>query len=523
MFDRGFRSPLTPSPRSGRWCAALLLFCWLPPAAAGQPPDVPRTLGLLDAVELTLANDPLLVQAAARVDSASGSLLAESGAFDPVVSSSVDQETAQAPVASGQASELRTLSTGVGVSRRLRTGLTVAPEVGVLRTDEPGAAVSNLGTLAVTLRQPLLRGRGREVVTAGERFAEREVAASRLDLEQTTAVRVLTVVAQYWLLEAAARNVEILRETEDRARDLLETTRRLVEADQTPAAELVQVEANLAAKEAARIGGERELFAARQDLGREIGLDGGRIAALPLPADPFPVVQAADVPAPESARFAAEARARRADLRAARERLSGTDILTRSAGDTLKPQLDLILVPSYSGLVQGTGTGDFFSPLYRNVPGLSSSVGLALSWPTANRRGRGELLRAQAIRRQAAAEVEAFEKAIAADVPAALDAVANAALQVEKAAAAVALFERAVINEEKKLRAGSSTLLDLISQRDRLTSARQTQVSAQLSLAIALAELRFQTGTLLPEGNEPAAARYARLTTVPAVAGEGAP
>ena len=63
------------------------------------------------------------------------------------------------------------------------------------------------------------------------------------------------------------------------------------------------------------------------------------------------------------------------------------------------------------------------------------------------------------------------------------------------------LFERAVINEEKKLRAGTSTLLDVISQRDRLTSARQSQVSAHLALALALARLRFETGTLCPEAD----------------------
>ena len=71
------------------------------------------------------------------------------------------------------------------------------------------------------------------------------------------------------------------------------------------------------------------------------------------------------------------------------------------------------------------------------------------------------------------------------------------------------------MNEEKKLRAGSSTLLDVISQRDRLTSARQSQVSAHLALAIALARLRFETGTLPDTEAGAAAADHAQLTTVP--------
>jgi outer membrane protein TolC len=100
-------------------------------------------------------------------------------------------------------------------------------------------------------------------------------------------------------------------------------------------------------------------------------------------------------------------------------------------------------------------------------------------------------------------------------VPVALDAVARQAQQLERAREAVRLFERAVINEEKKLRAGTSTLIDLITQRDRLTSARQFEVSAQLNLAVALLELRFQTGTLLPEVDAAGAVDPGRLTTVP--------
>jgi outer membrane protein TolC len=77
-----------------------------------------------------------------------------------------------------------------------------------------------------------------------------------------------------------------------------------------------------------------------------------------------------------------------------------------------------------------------------------------------------------------------------------LDAVTRGAQQLERATEAVRLFERAVENEEKKLRAGTSTLIDVISQRDRLTSARQSRVSAHLALAVAVARLRFETGTL---------------------------
>jgi outer membrane protein len=335
-------------------------------------------------------------------------------------------------------------------------------------------------------------------------------------LRQTTALRTFAVVTQYWQTRAAVLNLEILRSSEQSARDLLETTRRLIEADVQPAAEVVQVEANLVAQETSRIGGERLLFQSRQDLGREIGLDPARIAALPMPSDPFPVVPASEVPAaPEEGRFVSSALERRADLRAVRERRQGVEVLVDAAGNALKPQLDLIFTPSYSGLVEGTDASSFFSPLYRNVPGASSSLSVVLSWPTLNNVARGELARIEASREQAALQEDLVARQIGADVPTALDAVRRGAEQLERAAEAVRLFEQAVVNEEKKLRAGSSTLLDVISQRDRLTSARQSQVSAHLALAIALVRLRFETGTLPETEDEAAAAGFGELTTIP--------
>jgi outer membrane protein len=79
------------------------------------------------------------------------------------------------------------------------------------------------------------------------------------------------------------------------------------------------------------------------------------------------------------------------------------------------------------------------------------------------------------------------------------------------------------VNEEKKLRAGTSTLLDLISQRDRLTAARQSEVSAQLALALALLQLRFDTGTLIGEEGEAGSIQVSRLITLPSVQEEGRP
>jgi outer membrane protein TolC len=477
-------------------------------------------------VHTTLERDPNLAVQRARFDSARGALEVAASQFDPVVTSALAQADNRTPLSPASSQEIRTLQSTLGVSQQFRTGLSIEPQVGIVRSESvtAGSGVSDTSTVTFLIRQPLLRGRGRAATAAGELSAQRALAAAGLDVRHLIAQRIVTVASQYWTVEAAVRDLDVLRASEASSRALLENTRKLIAADQVPAAELVQLEANLAAKESARIGGERQLFTARQDLGREIGLDGPEISRLPLPADPFPAVPPEQVPpAGKAAPFVAAGLRQRADLRAARERQAETEILRRAAVNALQPQLDLVLSPGYSGLVAGSDAGSFFSPLYGSIPGVSASVVLSLALPLFNRRARGELVQLDASLRQNVLAVDLVSKAIGANVPALLDAVGRNARQLAKARDAERLFERAVVNEEKKLQAGSSTLLDVINQQDRLTAAQQIEVSAQLALAVSLLQLRFETGTLIGEDGEAGTVQAARLTTLPSISEERVP
>jgi outer membrane protein len=498
----------------GRWGAL----------AQGTPPR--DGLALMDAVRMTLARDPNVAIEATRVDTARGALQIASGQFDPVVASGLSQTSSNVPRSPSSSQETRMLQSTLGVTQQFRTGLILEPQFQLDRSQDvtAGSRPLNTGTLTFQIRQPLLRGRGRAAVQAAELSAEREVAASGLDLRFAVSQRVQVVASQYWQVRAAEHNLEVLRASERSSRELLENTRKLIAADQVPAAEIVQLEASLASAESARIGGERDLFAQKQALGREIGLDAAEIASLPLPSDPFPDIRPEDVPPVTRSRgFIDLALRSRADLEAARQRRIETDLQRRAAENALKPQLDLVLAPGYSGLSDGGGAGGFVGPLFRNVPGASTLLSLALSWPTLNQRALGALLQVDAARRQNDLAIELLAKGIGADVPAALDAVDRDALRLAKAREAVGLFERAFTNEEKKLKAGTSTLLDLITQRDRLTAARQTEVAAELALALSLLDLRFRTGTLVGSGGGPAGeVELARLTTLPSP-GEGTP
>ena len=502
--------------RRGSWLCALAAACVVAAAAVAQPPAEgtgDASLGLLDVVAMTLSNDPSIALVESRLAAARGALESSRGVFDPLVAAALETDDSDTPSADGPASELRVLSTRFSAGQLLRGGLSLEPALTLERTDD--GTVVNRATVSFTFRQPLLRGRGRQVVAAAELAAEREVAASRREREHRIAERLRAAVAQYWTVKAAMLDLEVLRATEASSRELLATTRRLIAGDLVPAADQVQLEADLASREANRIAGERELYRARQDLGREIGFEAARIADLPLPGDPFPTVAAGRPATGGEAVWIERALAHRGDLGAAGERLAAVEILLVAAENAVRPRLDLVFIPSYSGLETGSGEGDFFAPLVTDVPGLSTSFALSWSRPLYNRGAEGQRIEAREAVRQQALAVEQLTKGIGAAVPAALDAVRRTAAELARIDAAVGLFARTLDHEIKKLRAGSSTLVDVITQRDRLTAIERRQVAARLALALALLELRFETGTLTEAGGDGRSLGRENLTTLP--------
>lgn len=492
----------------------------LPVGAQPTVPD-PGGVSLLGVIEQMLALDPNIALEATRVESFRGALLVESSRFDTTLSTAVSRGESRNPISEDSSTRSEALDTTFRATRELRSGLELEPSVSLSQTDEEGGGEAvNLGTIGFTLRQPLLRDRGRAVVTASERSAQRLLSAADLDLRHRISERVRAVAAQYWSVVAAWENLEILRTTEASARSFLESNRRLVAADVRPEASLVLLEADLADKESASLAGEQRLFEVRHNLALEVGLAPWEMGDLALPSEPLPDSAGAEVPNQDPApNLIAVALRRRADFRAARQRYESEEILLRAADNALKPQVDLVVQPSWTGLVEGDDFGALLASGVNNVPGVSSSVSLVFSFPPANRLARGARVRSEANLRASELTLALLERRIGAAVPIALDAVRQSTLQLERAARAVELFERAVVNEEKKLQAGRSTLIDVINQRDRLTAARQTLVAARLDLALSLLDLRFETGTLLggPEDTLTPRVRREDLTTVPEV------
>lgn len=490
------------------------------PLWAQQAPPGPR-LTLAEVVRTTLARNADIALGQWDVHSQEGALRQARGAFDPQALASVTSERAGNPsLGSAETGPSTTHTRGLdytaGVEWRLRPGLVLAPSLAFNRqgVDTEGAPTRNTGMARLDLLVPLGRGRGGGGLRANERAASASLDASRGELRQLQALRVLDAVTAYWGYVAALQSLDVLRESEERAQTLVRQTELLIEADARPASDRLAVQASLASKRAARLGGEGAVSSARQALVRAVGLGAESFATLPLPADSLPVAPpggAAAVPAEDAS--VAEALGRRPDLEAARSRVAAARASLRGSRSEVAPRVDLNVGVGYTGLESGAQFERLFSPFYAGTHGFNAQVAVSYGLPLARNVAAGQLMRSTAADRRASLFVDELTRQIALDAALAAETLRRAVQELEISREAVRLHRLSVESEIEKFKLGTSTLLEVIQVEDGRTGALLGWIGTRRRYAVAVAQLRFHTGALLGGGEGEGAADPERLTS----------
>ncbi len=490
---------------------------------AQEPAPVPSTpasgITLLDAVRSTLVNQPLLRIQEQQVNISRGIKQQASGQFDTSLGSSVIQSRTNTPLTlylkqqallngtptNDLVTNLTTYNANAG--KLFRSGISASIVLGVTRdldniTQGGGINGSHLG-LVVNI--PLLRGLGSEAVAAQEGADALEVEASLLDLDQLIAQLMASAASSYWNFVAAHRSLRIAQDSEQRGRSYVENVQAFIDADRVPRSDIHEVTANLAARTATRIAAEHQVESARQQLALDMGLPSEQMLSLPDPRDDFPSPENQPLPANEPTAmqyYLGESLKRRADFLAAEKRYAEARRLLAGAKNQLLPSLDLSVSTGYSGLREGKNVEQFFGAPFRGVQGVDAALAINYSFPPRNDIARGQVVQSVAAVNQALLRKTQIAESITAAVSVAVDGVRAAAGQVQKAVDSVNSFQLALTAERERYRMGISSVVEVLTVEDALTTALTNQVQVRLSFSLALIQLRFATGTLI-ELNKP--------------------
>ncbi len=387
---------------------------------------------------------------------------------------------------------------GVDLSRPLPTGGLVTLHAGTRYNRTPpflpgdtAVDVNWADEITGTITHPLLRGRGRFLYDAAERRAtlsrDAVVLARRLAAIQT----VQAVIAAYWDLVLAERQVAITRSSLELAKERLRITQIGTDGGKVPRSEIPAVQQIIATREEDVLNGELAVLdrsiALRRAAGLPIGKDelGLRVGAELAPRDTSwdlgEVTERAYAASPELAQLAKQ------------DAVAKIDVEVTENG--LLPQLDAALTLGPEGqdgkfgkAWKDTVTGESFL--------IAGSLTLQHSFGQENVKG---LAREQREARRKL-EVNAFD--LRAQIA---QTMARAVAQAELARRRVALSQRAIDLatenikiETDRFNLGKATNFDVLNRQEELRQAELRKAQAMIDQHKAESAIQALTGDILP-------------------------
>lgn len=513
-------------------CASLLLGVVSQNAQGQRIQDLPRGLSLEAALSAALSGNSNVLLSLTQVEVAQSVVQQQRGPFDLTLNAQGGSTRNIRPLR--EAERLSFLPGGfdlryqltdtaiaqAGVTQLFMNGMQanlVATYTNNADSTFPAFGTPRQGIGAVTfqLRVPILRNAG-DAVGAPLRSAEIESSAARVELEFTVTQILLNSALLYWDYLGKTQRLAISRTSERRGEEQLDEIRKLIAADELPQAEINLVQASLNDRRSARIAAEQALLESRRALGRSLGLSAQATMAIGDLADAFPEYAGVSIDTvARKEELTLRALDTRSDLMALRQHREAAQILLDAARKNERPQLDLVLGATQSGLSEGASPGAI-GPAFTQNFGPGYNANLIFQMPLGNNTARGlsrqqaALVDAQRIR------IDELGHSISNSIETSAYAVLRATEQLTEADAAVKTYAVSLENERTKRRLGLATLIDTLNVEDRYNNALLAAVQARQVFASAIAQFRFETGTLLAREGDTYSARVGELFT-PAV------
>jgi outer membrane protein TolC len=348
---------------------------------------------------------------------------------------------------------------------------------------------------------PLGRGRGIESTGAPEKAAQIDYEASLATTTHTASTGVLQTVQSYWRLVGAQQRLQALERSLALNERILELSRGMVDADEMPRAELARALAREAEARAQVEEGRRALYQARLNFVTTVGLQVADTGQAPLPSDDFPevppdrAIKGIDVGA-----LTVYAFDERRDYHAARLLEESGRVLYRAATLDIKRQTDLNAEVSYSSRSESTNAGDgMWESLSGTYSGPSAKLGLVLDWPIQNNAQLGKQEQQRSRYNQTAITTRDLARLIQSRIVLNAATLEEVAARVRQYREAVEFYREAVEAEIEKFQLGLSRLIDTIFTEQNQISAELALVDSRRQYAELLAQLRFESATILEE------------------------
>jgi|JI10StandDraft_1071094.scaffolds.fasta_scaffold40060_3 outer membrane protein len=465
----------------GRWIALVLL----PVSAAAV--DLP------EAIRAAAQRDPGVQAAGIRLLELDGAAQAAQGPFDLVGDFTLTTGLgSQIDDFRGNRVSLDRQTVGIeaALSQRLVWGTTLTAsftnsyatgDTFNLQTLELGTQDTWQSGLGLQVRQPLLRGFGREINTLAQAQVEAADRVAQAQQRVTVAAVVQEVVVVWAELAYAEANVRIRQRALELALTQKSSASRQVEGGRMAPVDLAVVEQAVAEREQALFVAQQAVAQRQAELQVRTGL---KVETAVLPEAPA-WLQTQETTAADALKANFDLLVVDAELESQRMRLPALRNDTRA-------QLDLTVGANHAG-VDDTFTGGLSTLPDNQSYGASLRLGL----PFQNRAAEGELYQAEKALERAHAQRAGRVQAIQLEVDQALRALRTAEQAQGLALRVFELAEKSLAAEQRRLELGRATQLDVLEVSQKSAEAALSVERARADRVLAAARLQALTGRLL--------------------------
>ncbi|MBI2931142.1 MAG: TolC family protein [Planctomycetes bacterium] len=348
-------------------------------------------------------------------------------------------------------------------------------------------------SLALSLTLPALKGRGEDAQYSAVVIARHTRQAAVERFEKTLIDQLAAVQQAYWDLVFARENLELRRQSEKVAEQLLKENRTKFERGVLARVDVTEAEAGLAAQQESIITAENAVQNAADRLKQMIDPDLLKREAPLVPSDaPRPFDRELDERKTLETSVA-EALVERPDYRELASQIAAQDQSILKAANDLLPKFDLVGTGTLSGL------DDSFVDANDELRTLDSNgwtIGFSFEWPLEGRAAKGALRRAELERRRLDLQRRSLEDAILMEIRTAVREIKTTEKRIEASRRARALAQERFEGEMSRREAGLRTTFHVLEAERSLTQERTNQLKAVIDYNVALMNLEKATGTL---------------------------
>jgi outer membrane protein TolC len=375
--------------------------------------------------------------------------------------------------------DARVLAGRVGVAKQLPTGGDIAVSVESIQ-EQAGEVRAELTSVALDLRQPLLRGIG-QASRVDTKKAAIAADAATLTARDANAATIRDLIEAYWELAFARASLAVRKQSLALAQSQLELSKKMHDRGTVPDSAVVAAKYGVALRQEAKLRAGDAVQSAslrlRRVAGLEIGIELGDLA----PTDTLVVPK--DAPDVEAAIATALAKSPR--IAAAKLGISIADVEVAYRKNLAMPSLDVAVSGGVAGERQALSTRDY------QILGR-----LELRWELggAARAAADAAKLDRSAAKLSAKDVERETIALVIDVARRLRA---ARQRADVAQSAIDLAKANLDTELALFRADKSSNVLVFERQTELDEARLLASRAAADCQIALATLDYLTGALL--------------------------